>query len=65
MITRELLITTVKDAAGNTKEIVGRYDAVFLAHRGYKIIGSEFRKYRCTEEDFIATSQCIGKREVE
>lgn len=61
MITREILITTVQNESGELYEIAGRYDAVALAHRRHKIIGSEFRRYRMSEDDFIMHGEYLGK----
>ena len=61
MITREILITTVQNERGELYEIAGRYDAVAIAHRQHKIMGSEFRRYRMSEEDFITHGEYVGK----
>lgn len=62
MITREILITTIENESGEEYEIAGRYDAVAIAHKGHKIIGSEFRKYRMNEETFIKNGELIEER---
>lgn len=53
MITRRILVTTVVNAIGQEKEIYGRFDAVALASAGWKFLGSEFRHYKMSEEQFV------------
>lgn len=62
MITREILITTVEDAEGNSYEIAGRYDAVSIAHKGHIIKGSRFKKFRMNEETFIKYGDEVAER---
>lgn len=53
MITRRILITVTRDQGGGEHIYYGRYDAVAIAARGEKIASSEFKQFKCKEEDFI------------
>lgn len=50
---RTILVTKVEHkTTGEQKEIYGRYDAVKLSNDGYKILGTETRRYTMTDSDF-------------
>ena len=59
MITRRILITVTRDREGGERKYYGRYDAVALAARGEKIEKSEFKQFKCKEEDFIRIAKEI------
>lgn len=63
MITRRILVTTVVSAYGQEKEIYGRYDAVAMAAAGWKILNSQFRHYRMTEETFAKNARIVKSTE--
>ena len=63
MITRRILVTIVVDAYGQEKEIYGRYDAVAMAAAGWKILNSQFKHYRMTEETFAKNATLIKTSE--
>lgn len=52
---RTILVTKVErntESGIERTEIYGRYDAVKLANDGFKIIGTEKRRYTMTDSDF-------------
>lgn len=57
MVNKTILVTTVKDASGNVSKIFGRYDAVALTRRGYKIIDSCMIKCSMNEETFYNNAE--------
>lgn len=63
MITRRILVTTVVNAMGQEKEIYGRFDAVALAAAGWKLLDSQFRRYKMTEETFAKNATLIKTSE--
>lgn len=53
MITRRILVTTVKNADGGKSTIFGRFDPVTITAKGATIVKSEFKNYQITEEEFV------------
>ena len=53
MITRRILVTKVVNVYGGERTIYGRYDAVALANKGEKVVSSEFKNYKVSEDLFI------------
>lgn len=58
---RTILVTKVKHiVTAEEKEIYGRYDAVKLEHDGYKITGTEKRKYAMSDSTFAKYGEPVN-----
>lgn len=57
MLTRRILVTTVKTADGGRREIYGRFDAVAVAARGEKITKQEFQNFKLSEDAFVEAAR--------
>ena len=59
---RTILVTEVEritDSGIEHAEIYGRYDAVKLANDGFKIIGTEKRRYTMSDSDFAKYGKVV------
>lgn len=58
---RTILVTKVKNnITKEQKEIYGRYDAVKLQNDGFKILGTEKRKYRMNDSTFAKYGEVVN-----
>lgn len=56
MVTKTILVTIIEDENGNKEVLYGRFDAVAVVRRGFKIIRQDFFKCSMPESTFFNES---------